>query len=46
MQPKEREKLNDTAELFYWQKHATVCCFCFRNEYPQYFIFPKEKEDE
>ena len=48
MQPKEQEKLNDTGELtklFYWQKHALVCCFCRHKNIRNILVFPKEKKD-
>lgn len=49
MQPKEPEKLSDTGELKKLVLLAEAChgvLFLFSYEYPQYFIFPKEKEDE
>lgn len=47
MQPKEPEKLNDMGErtkLFYWQKHALVCCFCFRMNIRNILFFPKKRK--
>lgn len=50
MQPKkvkEAQQMGELIKLLYWHKHAMVCFFfLFCYEYPQYFIFPKEKKDE
>lgn len=48
MKPNEPEKLSDAGELtvvlLAEACHGVLFLFCY--EYPQYFIFPKEKEDE
>lgn len=49
MQPKEPEKLSDTGGADKVVLLAEAChgvLFSFSYEYPQYFVFPKEKKDE